>query len=145
MIDNIYGELANKVCTNVIKTGKFPNVKTFDPATIIMIINVIINVIIQVVKCYLNKKLTPKQALAMAQKPGIVEKVLLKRFIKNAIKDGNVSKVNRVTLRTELNEEILKMAKDGTEEQILELSAKLDETEKKVKIFMESSPAAIEP
>lgn len=133
MIDNIYGELANKVSNKIIEDKKL-NIKTFDPMTILMIINVII----QIVKCYLQKKMNKKQALEMAQNPGLIEKTLLKRFIKNAMNDNNVPKgINRTILRGEINDKLNELAKDGTEEQIAELEAKLEETEK----FLQSKGA----
>ena len=125
MLDNVYGKFANKVAAETVKSGKL-NVKTLDPMTILMILKILF----EVVKCYMSKKFSAEKALGMAQKPTFIDKALLKRFVREAIRDGDLPKgINKFVLRAELSEKLLEFGPTLKKEDIEELTAKFTETE----------------
>ncbi len=125
MLDNVYGKFANKVAAETVKSGKL-NVETLDPMTILMILKILF----EVVKCYLSKKYSADNAVKMAQKPSLLEKLLLKRFVREAIRDADIPKIiNKLTLRAELTERLLELGPTVTLQDITELTNKFKETE----------------
>jgi len=109
---NYYNILAKQAVHGMRKNSAI-DVKTFDPLTIWLIIQIIY----QVVKCYIGKKKTPAQALEIVNDPNFAHKLLLKRMVLKAIRDqgrniGSAS--SQSAFKTELYEQLLKMGQNGT-------------------------------
>lgn len=127
-VDNKYSELAKSIYSDVIK-NKEVNIKTFDPFTILTIISIII----QLVKCYMNKKKTTSEVLNMCKKPNMLERLLLRRFIRKAVnekKDNIVFGANIPVFNDELYTQLLSKGRILTVVDIETLTAQFEETRK---------------
>lgn len=129
---NSYSRLANEICLSM-RSNKDIDVKALDPITIWMIIQIIY----QIVKCYINKKMSKKEALDMVNEPGLLQKALLRSMINRTVKAHNRrigSDVSHEAFKRELYSELLKIGKTGTitglkrlEEDMPEISKYLEE------------------
>lgn len=130
--NNLYVEVASKVL-NSMKSNKDIDLKTFDPMTIWMIIQIIY----QVVKCYMNKKMTPKSAIAMVNNPNLLERALLKKLMNKAIRDHKRlvgSETSQKAFKAELYGKLLELGQNGTVSDLERLQAELPEVEEKLNV-----------
>lgn len=129
---NYFNNVANRVVT-LTKQNKDIDVKTFDPFTIWMIIQIIY----QIIKCYLNKKKTPEEAILMVRSPGFIEKVLLRRIVNKAIRDKGRkigSETSQSAFKSELYESLLKIGKTGTLADLERLQLDMPEVERMLNV-----------
>lgn len=123
--NNSYTSLATEIA-NATKKNQSIDIKTFDPLTIWLIIQIIY----QVVKCYMAKKMKPKSALEMVNNPGLAPKILLRRMVLKAIRDQGRkigSELSQAEFKTELYDQLLEFGKKGTEADLANLEYDLPE------------------
>ena len=71
-----------------------------------MTIWVIVQIIYSIAKCYYDKAFPPKKAVAMMNNPGVVEKILLRKTVNDAIRKMN-RKIGTVKSHESFKEELL--------------------------------------
>lgn len=130
--DNTFVKFATEIL-NRTKINKEIDVKTFDPMTIWMIIQIIY----QIIKCYINKKMNPKTAIGMVNEPNLLHRAMLKRLMNKAIRTNNRligSQSSQKAFKDELYKQLLEFGKNGTVSDLEKLEASLPEMEKKINV-----------
>lgn len=130
--DNYFVKLATQV-SNKVKNNKDIDVKTFDPMTIWLIVQIIY----QVIKCYINKKMTPKSAIDMVKSPSLIEKALLKRIINREVRNHDRrigSEKSQLAFKNELYSQLLEFGSTGTVSDLERLERDLPEVERKLDV-----------